>query len=126
MLGYLNATTPFDNEGWYNTKDIVEEEKGFIKVTGRVGDIINVGGLKFMPSDVEKHCLNFKGVKHAKVYSKTNPITGQHCEVLIETELKDFNKIIFKQYLASLLPKHMVPQRIKIEKLNISHRFKKL
>ena len=35
MLGYLNAQSPFDDEGWYNTKDIVEEREGYYKVTGR-------------------------------------------------------------------------------------------
>ena len=29
MLGYLNAESPFDDEGWYNTKDLVEERDGF-------------------------------------------------------------------------------------------------
>ena len=28
MLGYLNAPSPFDDYGWYNTKDIVEERDG--------------------------------------------------------------------------------------------------
>ena len=45
MLGYLNAESPFDNEGWYNTKDIVEERNGFYKVTGRTSEVINVGDL---------------------------------------------------------------------------------
>ena len=48
MLGYLNAESPFDDEGWYNTKDIVEERNGYYKVTGRISEVINVGGLKFM------------------------------------------------------------------------------
>ena len=28
MLSYLNADSPFDDDGWYNTKDIVEERDG--------------------------------------------------------------------------------------------------
>ena len=46
MLGYLNAPSPFDTEGWYDTKDIVEENNGFYKIVGRISDIINVGGLE--------------------------------------------------------------------------------
>ena len=35
MLGYLNAPSPFDDEGWYCTKDIVEsDEEGFLTITG--------------------------------------------------------------------------------------------
>ena len=29
MLGYLNANSPFDQEGWYNTGDLVLEEDGY-------------------------------------------------------------------------------------------------
>jgi len=54
MLGYLNAESPFDDEGWYNTKDIVEERDGYYKVTGRMSEVINVGGLKFMASEVNE------------------------------------------------------------------------
>jgi len=54
MLGYLNAPSPFDSAGWYDTKDIVEEKNGFYKIVGRIGEVINVGGLKFMASEVGK------------------------------------------------------------------------
>ena len=33
MLGYLNAHQPFDNDGWYNTKDIVEEDGEYLKLS---------------------------------------------------------------------------------------------
>ena len=54
MLGYLNAHQPFDNDGWYNTKDIVEEDGEYLKIIGRETDVVNVGGLKFMKSEVEE------------------------------------------------------------------------
>jgi acyl-CoA synthetase (AMP-forming)/AMP-acid ligase II len=66
MLGYLNAPSPFDKDGWYNTKDIVEEKDGYYKVTGRTSEVINVGGLKFMASEVERIALQFEGVELAK------------------------------------------------------------
>ncbi len=44
MLGYLNAPSPFDAQGWYDTKDVVEEKNGYYKVVGRVSDVVNVGG----------------------------------------------------------------------------------
>ncbi|MCL0044436.1 acyl--CoA ligase, partial [Dehalococcoidia bacterium] len=43
MLGYLNAPSPFADDGWYDTKDLVEEKNGFYKIIGRTGDVINVG-----------------------------------------------------------------------------------
>ena len=126
MLGYLNAESPFDDEGWYNTKDIVEERDGFYKVTGRTSEVINVGGLKFMASDVERVVLDFTGVELAKVEGKANPITGQHVELTIQpVENESIDKKDLKEYLASVLAPHMVPKRIMISQITVGHRFKK-
>ena len=84
MLGYLNADSPFDDEGWYNTNDVVETKGEFIKVVGRTAEVINVGGLKFMASEVEKVALTFPGVAHAKAIGRDNPLTGQHVELSVE------------------------------------------
>lgn len=127
MVGYLNASSPFDKEGWYCTKDIVEiKDNNFIKIIGRDSDVINVGGLKFFPSEIEKICFKFKGIKHVKALSKENPITGQHVELIIEELNNDFDEKTFKEYLKKNLPKHMFPLRIIYKKLKLSHRFKKI
>ena len=67
MLGYLNAVNPFDNEGWFNTKDIVEIDDDYLKITGRTTEVINVGGLKFMASEVERVALQCEGVGMLKL-----------------------------------------------------------
>lgn len=127
MLGYLNAESPFNAEGWYNTGDLVEEENGYLKVIGRSDDIINVGGLKFMKSQIESLALNFPGILFAKAYSKQNPITGQHVELLAEPKPGYLlNKDELMTYMKSKLPSYMVPKRIFIKKITIGHRFKQI
>jgi len=127
MLGYLNAESPFDKNGWYNTKDIVEERDGYIKITGRTDDVINVGGLKFMASEVERIALMYPNVTLVKAYAKNNPITGQHVEILIDSiEKNKFNKKIIKDYFKLHLPAHMVPKKIIFDEMKIGHRYKKL
>tara|TARA_B100000963_G_C22624843_1_gene671799 strand:- start:841 stop:2136 length:1296 start_codon:yes stop_codon:yes gene_type:complete len=126
MLGYLNAESPFDSDGWYNTKDIVEERNGFYKVTGRISEVINVGGLKFMPSEIERVALQFENVEHAKAEGKPNPITGQHVELTIQpASNQDVNKADLKDFLNSQLPNHMMPKRLKFSSISVGHRFKK-
>jgi acyl-CoA synthetase (AMP-forming)/AMP-acid ligase II len=126
MLGYLNAETPFDNNGWYNTKDVVQEKDGYYKVTGRISEVINVGGLKFMPSEVERVALQFKGVELAKAEGKTNPITGQHVELIVQLSSKlEINKKDLKNFLKNKLASHMIPRRLTIGDVAIGHRFKK-
>ncbi len=126
MLGYLNAPSPFDDEGWYDTKDIVEAKSEYYKITGRSNDIINVGGLKFMASEVERVALCFPGVSLAKAFAKQNPITGQHVELQVEPMLRhDLDKNSLLAFLKEKLQPHMVPKRIHVESVIVGHRFKK-
>ena len=126
MLGYLNAPSPFDAEGWYDTKDVVEVKDGYYKVTGRISDVINVGGLKFMASEVERVALNFPNVSLVKATPKQNPITGQHVELLVQPTLEGaVDKDLLMLYLKEKLQAHMVPKRIRLEAVNVGHRFKK-
>ena len=53
MLGYLNAPNAFNEEGYFPTGHIVEVEGDYIKIIGRESDIINVGGEKVFPVEVE-------------------------------------------------------------------------
>lgn len=127
MLGYLNAPSPFDTEGWYDTKDVVEEKDGFYKVVGRVSDVINVGGLKFMASDVERAALEFPGVSLVTATGRSNPITGQHVELTVQpADGVTVEKKELAGFLKSKLQAHMVPKRISIQAVDVGHRFKKL
>lgn len=126
MMGYLNAPSPFDSEGWYDTKDIVEERDGYYKVVGRLTDVINVGGLKFMGSEVERVALAFPNVSLVKAVPKINPITGQHVELFVQpVSTADFDKNLLMAYLKEKLQSHMVPKRICVENISVGHRFKK-
>ena len=126
MLGYLNSSSPFDAEGWYDTKDVVEVRDNYYKVTGRISDVINVGGLKFMASEVERIALNFPNVSLAKAISRPNPITGQHVELSVQpTKEGSVEKGLLMAFLKEKLQSHMVPKRIRIEAVNVGHRFKK-
>lgn len=126
MLGYLNAETPISADGWYDTKDVVTVEGEYIKITGRTSEVINVGGLKFMASEVERVVMEFSGVSLAKVIAKDNPITGQHVELIVQPkENSSISKTEIKNFLIRGLQSHMVPQRITISTVNVGHRFKR-
>ena len=127
MLGYLNADSPFDKDGWYCTKDVVEKNGDYYMITGRTSETINVGGLKFMASEVERIALMHPDVGLVKAYEKNNPLTGQHVEILINSINQ--NKIsieIIKEHFKAHLPPHMVPKRIIFDEMKVSHRYKKI
>lgn len=127
MLGYLNAASPFDSEGWYDTKDIVDVKGEYYKVTGRISDVVNVGGLKFMASEVERVALTFPNVSLVKATPMQNPITGQHVELTVQpTTEGELDKKSLIAFLKERLQPHMVPKRIRIESVAVGHRFKKV
>jgi acyl-CoA synthetase (AMP-forming)/AMP-acid ligase II len=126
MIGYLNAPSPFDKDGWYDTKDVVQAKGDFIKIVGRVSDVVNVGGLKFVASEVEHVALQHPGVAFVKAQPRQNPVTGQHLELTVQpVSPNGFDAKEFRIYLAEKLPSHMVPQRIKVETVAVGHRFKR-
>lgn len=126
MLGYINAPSPFDAQDWYDTKDVVELKGDYYKVTGRISDVINVGGLKFMASEVERVALTFPNVSLVKATPKRNPITGQHVELLVQpTEDGGVDKEALLVFLKTRLQPHMVPKRIRVEDVAVGHRFKR-
>lgn len=92
MLGYLNAPSPFDEEGWFNTKDRVEEKDGYLRILGRTTDLINVGGEKVYPNEVESVLLSFDGVKDAYVYGEPNPITGMSVVADVSVDEENNNR----------------------------------
>ena len=127
MLGYLNAPSPFDKEGWYPTGDLVETKGEFIRVVGRVKDMINVGGLKVDPSKIEEIALSQQDVIHAKCFPEKNPVTGEHVELQIELrEGSVLSQFEIRKVLEENLLKHEVPMRIHFEKVSINHRYKRV
>ena len=77
MLGYLNAPDPFEEDGWYNTHDVVEVDGPYIRILGRATELINVGGQKVYPSEVESALLEIDNICEATVFGEANPVTGQ-------------------------------------------------
>jgi acyl-coenzyme A synthetase/AMP-(fatty) acid ligase len=125
MLGYLNAPSPFE-DGWYDTGDIVETEGDYIKVVGRAKEILNVGGLKILPGEVERVALLHPDVLRAKVIGVPNPITGQHIEVTVEPrEGSTLDRRTMMAHFRAHLQKQLSPHKVTIGPVEVSHRFKK-
>ena len=128
MFGYLNNKSPFDKNGWYNTNDLVEKKGQFIKIVGRSKQIISIGGLKILPSEIERIALQHPLIKDVKAKGVSNPITGQHIEIVCEPK-KKVKLDVFRQKLRSHFDLNLDPAikpiKIIIKKIEISHRFKK-
>lgn len=76
MLGYLNADYQIDADGWYCTGDEVEVDGEWIRILGRRSEIINVGGEKVYPAEVESILQEMDHVLEARVEGEPHPLTG--------------------------------------------------
>jgi acyl-CoA synthetase (AMP-forming)/AMP-acid ligase II len=77
MLGYLNAPSPFDEEGWFCTEDRVEVDGEWMRILGRVTDLMNIGGQKVYPAEVEDAILALPGIEDVAVYTEDNALLGK-------------------------------------------------
>jgi acyl-CoA synthetase (AMP-forming)/AMP-acid ligase II len=98
MVGYLNAPSEFDSEGWFNTQDRVEVDGDYFRILGRVTDLINVGGQKVYPAEVESVILDVSNIQDVAVFGEKHSMLGQIVVakvVLMENEpLSDVKKRI--------------------------------
>ncbi len=80
MEGYANGTegseAPGSAGGWLETGDAVMRAGDRVLFLGRADCVINVGGLKVSPEEVEAVLLEVEGVADAHVYGTKNAITG--------------------------------------------------
>lgn len=88
MAGYMkndqaNATA-FTADGWYRTGDLAAwDGKGNIIITGRLTDVINRGGVKINPSDIENAITEHESVVQAALIPLPDEVLGERiCAVV--------------------------------------------
>jgi long-chain acyl-CoA synthetase len=130
MMGYLNAPSPFDAEGWFNTGDAVEVDGEYVRILGRQSEIINVGGEKVYPAEVESVLMQMENIKDVVVRGERNPITGNMVVArvnLLEPEGPAAVKKRIRVFCKDKLARFKVPVKVEVaEGEQFSARFKKL
>ena len=135
-LGYLNSDNKvFDDEGYFATGDLVEviESSGeeYIKIVARTKEVINVGGEKVLPSEVESVILELPYILDCLVYGETNSIMGQSVSAKVVLDSKIESNAELKKkiriYCKNKLANYKIPTKIEqVESLEISERFKEV
>jgi long-chain acyl-CoA synthetase len=130
MLGYLNASDLFDADGWLNTQDAVEVDGEFIRILGRVTDLINVGGQKVYPIEVETVLLQMENVRDVAAYGEPNPLTGQFVAARFSLHtpepLPEFKRRM-RVFCRDRLVNYQIPVRVEIVEGDLTGaRYKKM
>ena len=115
------GTTLVDAEGFVDTGDMVEQRGDRCYFLGRRSGVINVGGLKVYPEEVEALLNRHPAVRMSCVRSRRNPITG--ALVVADIVLKDEGNLTggkgsaLEQEILKIcrdtLPRHKVPTTLR-------------
>ena len=131
ILGYLNhSNETFTKDGWFRTGDLVEiTENGFMRIIGRSKEVLNIGGEKVLPVEVESVILEVSSVQDCLVSGIPNSITGQMiiANILLKEGFeKTVEKINLKKHCKNRLDAFKVPSKfVFVNSIAFSDRFKK-
>lgn len=114
----LGRSDSFKFEGdYYHSGDLiewVEKEAGLFRFKSRKNELINVGGYKVNPGEVEDVISAIDGVKQVLVYGKANSVLGNVlCADIQLEEGSELTNVEIKKALASQLQDFKIPRRIK-------------
>jgi acyl-CoA synthetase (AMP-forming)/AMP-acid ligase II len=80
VIGRYAACGPpgaIDHEGWLDTGDLGHQDRdGYVFLAGRADDVINRGGEKIYPREIEDFLLAQPGVRSAAVVAAPDPVLG--------------------------------------------------
>lgn len=115
MKGYVNEpalTAEVLENGVVYTSDLgYIDEEGFVYVIGRKGDVINVGGLKVAPTEVESAALGYEGIADCICISVEDRITTNALKLLVvmqegyELDVKALSSFLAKSLEAYKIPR---------------------
>jgi len=130
MLGYLNAPSPFTEDGWFMTGDEVLVDGEYFRILGRRSEMVNVGGLKVFPAEVEGVLLQMDGVEDVAVNGESNSLTGQIVKARVKLSTgespAEFKKRM-RAFCKGKLESFKVPQKVVlIDHMMTGDRFKKM
>ena len=132
ILGYLNHDSrAFTDDGWFKTGDLVEAaDDGFLRITGRRSEVINVGGEKVLPGEVETVLLELPEIVDCTIHGESSAITGQFVAARVvlapgvdPAGIRKRVRIHCRERLAA----YKIPARVEVvAEAGVSARFKKM
>ncbi len=125
LLLHKSLMGGFENEDeWYRTNDIVtivNKNPIEFKFVARKNEMINVGGYKVNPHEVEESVRMHPDIINARVFVKRNSILGNiiGCEIVASNE--ELTEVAIRSYLQSLLQEFKIPRIFKfVSKIEVN------
>ena len=119
-LGYYKNPTAnaelFTADGWFRTGDLgVREPSGNVRIVGRLKEMINRGGKKFFPREVEEILYTHPSVLHAAIVGVPDPRLGErNCLCVIPREGKRVSLPEMVAFLRDGVATYKLPEELEI------------
>ncbi|WP_223637141.1 AMP-binding protein [Planococcus sp. 4-30] len=122
MKGYYKneeaTKDAIDLEGWLHTGDIaIEDEDGYIAITGRIKDMVIRGGENIYPREIEEFLYQHPSVQDVQVVGVPDPKYGEELMAwVILKEGEQLNAEELKAYCTGKISRHKIPRYIEFTK----------
>ena len=116
--GYLNkeeaTAAVFDSEGWFHSGDIAYmDEDGYAYIVDRKKDMINVGGEKVFPSEVEDMMLDHPKIRDLVIVGIPDDLKGEAPKAFIQLkEGESATEAEIREYCKTKMAPYKVPVRV--------------
>ena len=128
LIAYIYPDSEKICDEWFNTNDQVVVDGEWIKILGRNSDIINVGGQKVYPAEVEAVIQSMPNVLQVVVSAESHPLMGQVVKATIQLDQMENEKTFkssLRQYCKDKLASYKVPVIVNLSSSSLmTERFK--
>ena len=101
-------------DGWLRTGDLgYFDDHGYLYLVGRSDDVINIGGEKVMPNEIEEIVKQIDGVENVAAFGIDHEIFGQVIKLhVIKSESSNLEKLSIIKFCMKNLEKYKIPSKI--------------
>jgi fatty-acyl-CoA synthase/long-chain acyl-CoA synthetase len=105
-----------EKDGYLHTGDLISiDQYGFIKIFGRIKDLINRGGLKIYPSEIESLISQYPKVEQVCIVGTPNPVLGESvCVCIIPKGDQKISLMEIRDFLKNKVAKYKLPDELSI------------
>ncbi|MBE5075108.1 AMP-binding protein [Erythrobacteraceae bacterium E2-1 Yellow Sea] len=120
MLGYWDdkekTEEAIDADGWMHSGDLATmDEEGFVRITGRIKDMIIRGGENIYPREIEEFLLSHPAISDAQVFGVADEKYGEEvCVWVIARDSQQLSEDEIKAFCKGQIAHYKVPRYIRI------------
>ena len=112
---YRDGTSPLTSDGWLPTGDLgFLQDDGSLHVEGRRGDVINTGGEKVWPDDVERQLIQHPDIRDVAVTGLPDNEWGHIVAAFVVSTRPNLSLDEIREHCRAQLPGYALPKQLEL------------